>query len=73
MRRDYYSYIPDFPRPTSLIPYDPEFGHNIEDEDMNGISPPTDQVTSDHMVYMEVGKYNRDTNKRVLHKFDSSR
>lgn len=72
MRRDYYSYIPDFPRPTSLIPYDPEFGHNIEDEDMNGISPPTDQVTSDHMVYMEVGKYNRDTNKRVLHKFDSS-
>ena len=66
MCRDYYTYIPDFPRPTNLVPYDPE-DHNNEDVDnMN-------RVTSNHIVYMEMGKYSRDSNKRVLPKFDSSR
>ena len=71
--RDYYTYIPDFPRPTNFVPYDPEVRHNNEDNDMSRASPPIDQVTSDHMIYMEVGQYSRDSNKRVLPKFDCPR
>ena len=73
MRRDYYTYIPDFHRPAVLVPYDPEVSHNIEDNDMSRVSPPIDQITSDRMIYMEVGKYSKDSNKRVLPKFDCSR